>query len=140
MGETVATAQRQQEIVHVLNSALLQTTLSDSTKSFALTAKLSLTSSQSKLITYLAKNGTKLDAKTLNLKVSTAVDAQLTSSIASSTYDSTFKQIMQSQLEVYLNGLSTAYNQNKGHNGRALLQDDYKQAKLLQLQLAGPTN
>jgi len=140
LGETVATVQRQQEMLHVLTGALQQQSLSDQNKSFALTAQLALGSSESKLITYLSKNGTKLKTPTLNLKISKTVDAQLASAIASSTYDSTFNQVMQSQLTAYINGLNAAYNQNKGQKGRTLLQDDYRQAKLLQQQLTTPTN
>lgn len=131
----VGIVQDQQEMIHLAASASQQQNLTVGDQNFAATAKLSLSSSQSAIIKYLVGNGQKLNTKTLNLKVSAATDQQLQNSLAAATYDQTFQQIMNGKLKAYVSDLKQTYTQTTGKNGRALLNDDYKQAQLLLTQL-----
>jgi hypothetical protein len=135
----VGIAQDQQGIIHIVNAATQQKDLSQNSLNFATTAQLSLSSAQSDLVDYLGKNGQKLDRKQLNLGVSTALDKQLGAAIVASTYEQTFREVMQNKLTEYMSDLQKAFGQSKGKNGRTLLSDDYKQAKLLAAQLGTTT-
>ncbi len=128
-------AQDQQEIKHLTTAALLVPSISATNKNFAITANLVMTSQKSQLLKYLAIQHQKISLKQLDLKVSPTLDTQLATAAAASTYDSTFKDVMNSQLTDYLAALKLAYQQTKGTHGRQLLQDDYKSAVLLQQQL-----
>lgn len=138
LDEVVASMQRQQEILHVLGNALQETSLSTSNKNFALTAQLALGTSQSQLIAYVQDTGMKLTPQILALKLNTTVDTQLTASATNNAYNPTFKDIMITQLTAYQNGLNTAYDQDTGAKGRALIKDDFIQSKLLLEQLQTP--
>ncbi len=136
-------AQDQQEMIHILTngttaSTQQQAVLSSADQNFAATAQLSLTSAQNQLIVYLKNNGKKVSTKTLNLKVSPATDQQLTTAASNSTYDTTFRQVMQSKLTNYEAALKAAYKQTKGRKGRQLLSNEYNGAQLLLTQLNSP--
>lgn len=131
----VGIAQEQQEMIHLVTNAGQQTNLSAATQNFAATAQLSLTSSRDATAQYLANNHQKINAKVINLKVSTAVDDQLTNAATAGTYDQSFQTIMKSRLTTYVSDLKQTYQQTKGQRGHALLNDDYNQAQLLLIQL-----
>jgi len=136
-------AQQQQSMIHILTNGAgsdgqQQAALSTGDQNFAATAKLTLTSSQQQLIQYMANNGKKVKIKTLALKISPTIDQQLTAAANNSTYDSTFKQVMQSQLSDYQKALRAAYQQTPGPKGRALLNDEFQGAQLLLTQLNAP--
>jgi hypothetical protein len=139
LAEVVATVQRQQAILHVIDGALQQQSLSETNKSFALTTSLALGTSESQLITYLQGAGTKLKPQDLGLKISATVDSDLAASVANNAYNPAFKQTMETQLTAYSGGLKQAYL-SAGSVGRKLLKDDYNQAQLLLLQLHAPGN
>jgi hypothetical protein len=136
----VTVAQDQQQIVHLTTKANEQTGLSTINQNFAVTAQATVTSAQTQLITYLKTNGQKVGIKTLNLKVSTTLDEELKTAASNSTYNSTFKETMQSQLNDYQQALRTAYNQTKGPKGRKLLSDQFNGAQLLKQQLETPAS
>jgi hypothetical protein len=134
----VSVVQDQQELTHIMSGAVQQQDLSTVNQNFAYTAQASLSSSRIDMIDYLAKNKLKVSQKTLNLKVSPATDQKLTDALASATYNQTFHDISQAQLNAYINHLSAAYNLTTGPRGRALLRDDYSQAQLLLKLLNAP--
>jgi hypothetical protein len=136
----VGIAQDQQELIHLTSNTSQQTNITTSNKNFAATAQLALGSSQAALGKYLATNGHKVNAKTLNLKVSASLDNQLVNAATAATYDQTFQQIAKTKLTAYMNDLQQTYKLTKGKNGRALLNDDYNQAQLLMIQLDAPVN
>lgn len=140
LSPVVATVERQQELLHIMNSAVQQDGLSITNKNLALTAQLSLASAQTKLLKYLSDNGTKVNAAQLNSKLSRSVDSSLTAAAANSTYNQAFQTTIQSQLNSYLQGIKQAYAQGKGARGRALLKDAYSQAQLLLVQLNSPAS
>ena len=122
-------------MVHLVTIATKQQGLSTNTQNFVATANLSLGSQSSGLLQYLAKNGYKPKAKLLSQRISPALDSQLTAAVANTTYDQTFQDTMKTQLNTYLSDLTHTYAQTSGKNGRALLNSDYDQAKLLLSQL-----
>lgn len=134
----VGVAQDQQELIHLATNASQEKSLTANDQNFAATAQLSLASSQAAIIKYLSVNGQKVNLKTVNLKLSASLDAQLTNAAAATIYDQTFQQITKTKLTAYLSDLQQTYKQTKGKNGRALLSDDYNQAQLLLAQLNAP--
>ncbi len=135
----VNVGQNQQQLIHLAKNANQQPGLSGANQAFAVTTQVTLTSAQQQLVTYLAKNGKKVDAKLLNLKVSAPLDEQLKTSAASSTYNATFKQTMETQLKSYQQALRTAYSQTSGPKGRELLSKQFDASSLLLQQLAEPS-
>lgn len=131
----VSVAQDQQAMLAILNDRSNQQNLNNSTQAFAITAQMSLASSQSKLINYMQLNKKKVSPKVLALKVNPATSKQLEASISASTYDQTFRQVMKSKLNQYKQQLKATYLESNGQKGRALLDDSYNQADLLLIQL-----
>lgn len=139
----VSIAQDQQEIIHIANLTAnsqtnQQAVLSSDNQNFAVTAQTSLTSAQSQILAYLKQHGKKVKPKTLDLKVDAATDQRLTSAAANSTYDSTFKEIMKTQLTDYQAALKQAYKQTPDATGRKIINDNYKASELLLIQLNSP--
>jgi hypothetical protein len=137
----VSVSQDQQELLHLFSDTTNITgnqTLSISNQNFVATGQLAISSEQSQLISYLKENGHKISTTQLGLKISSTVDNQITASVTASTYDSTFIQIMQTELATYKQDLAVAYNNTKGPRGRALLKSDYAGAVLLIKQINSP--
>jgi hypothetical protein len=130
----------QQEIIHLTTAAAQQPNISSADQNFAITSKLVITSEQTQLLKYMAQQQQKVSDKQLRLKVSAAVDKQLLSSVASSTYHQTLQEVMKSLLTDYATALQVAYKQSSGVNGRNLLKAEYNSAQLLQRQLATPSS
>jgi len=135
----ISVAQDQQELIHLVTTANQQSLLSTN-QNFSATLQLSVASSQGKLIAYLTAGNQKIKAQQLNLKVSADTDNQLAAAATAGTYNQTFQQIMQGQLNTYATDLQKAYKLDKGKNGRAILLDSYQQVQLLAVQLATPSN
>ena len=135
----VSVAQDQQELIHLTTAAAKQQNLSVVNLNYTSTAKLSLSSSQTKLLAYLNKQHKKVSGKTLSLKVSTASDSQLTNAQSAGTYNQVYHDLVQTKLNTYLNDLNHAFQISNGKNGRALLKDDYTQAQLLLKQINAPS-
>lgn len=129
----LAVAQQQQEIVHLTTAVAQnpQTKLNTANANLAVTLQLTVGSSQHDLLSYLKNNGHKVSSNQLNQKVSTAVDQQLTTAAQAGTYDATFDNIIQSQLQAYQQYLLIALAKDKGPKGQALLNSYLQQTKLL---------
>jgi hypothetical protein len=134
----VGIAQDQQELIHLTSNAASQPGLNVTNQNFAVTAQASVTSSQGSIIRYLVGSGRKLQPQTLNLKLSASTDAQLKNAIAAATYDQTFQSVMNIKLTSYSNDLTQAFNSTTNPNSRAVFKNDYKQAKLMLIQLNTP--
>lgn len=132
--------QDQQEIVHLAANTTNINDITTANKNFSATIRLSVGSSQTQLMQYMANNHYKVNVKLLGLKVSSSIDDQLTAAEAATTYNQTFQQIMNSKLDAYANDLQAAYQVNKGKKGRAILNDSFNQIKLFKIQLAAPSN
>ncbi len=131
----LSVTQDQQAIIHLTDNAQKQSDLSESNENFSATANLSLASSRSDLVNYMAKNGKKVNLKELNLKISKTTDTQLVAAASAATYNETYKGIMQKKLTSYMNDLKQAFVETSGPKGQALLNSQYEQAKLLLIQL-----
>ena len=132
--ELIGIAQQQAEIVRIANIAT-STSNSSTTLNSAYTIKLGVGSAEQQLVDYLAKNHVKVSTSVLALKKNKQTDAQLNTAVTSSTFDSSFVDIMQTQLTAYQRALKTAYNANPGPTGRKLLTVDYNASGLLLTQL-----
>lgn len=132
--------QDQQELIHLSSSAFKEPTLTAGNKNLTSTVQVTVGSSQSQIIGYLARNGKKVQVKELNLKVSSSIDSQLTDAATANTYNQTFQQIIKSQLDTYGSDLQKAYKQIKGKEGRTLLTDSFNQIKLFETQLESPSS
>ncbi|MEO7364276.1 MAG: hypothetical protein ABIV43_02085 [Candidatus Saccharimonadales bacterium] len=124
--------QQQQAIIHLTTAASQQQTISSTNRNFAISATLVVTSQQKQLLAYLRTvEKQKISASDLSLKVSASLDKQLTDSLTSNTYDTTFSSILQAQMAAYQSALKVAYAQTTGPNGQKLLNEDYQSATLL---------
>jgi hypothetical protein len=128
--DLVSIAQTQSELARIAAIGVVKGN-DQSILNSAFTTNISIISDQRQLLIYLAKNNVKLDAKKLTLKKNTQTDARLAAALAASTFDSTFKDILQTQLTSYQRALKAAYNTNPGPNGQKLLAAEYKSAGLL---------
>lgn len=128
-------AQEQNELVRVATLAGTGSAEAQSTKNFAQTATLSLTSSQADIVSLLAKNGKSLGDKQLKLLQNPATDSALTSATAASDFDKTFETTMASQLKTYSATLQQTYAGATNPGEKQLLQADYNGAALLLQQM-----
>lgn len=126
----LTTAQDQAEIARIAGDASLHATTLP-VQNLAQNVQASITSDNTALVQYMAKNGQKVSPQMLAAKRSKTVDASLASAQENNTYDSTFKDILQTELTQYLRALTTAYKTNPGVKGKALLNQQYDAAKLL---------
>lgn len=128
--DLIKAAQEQTELIRVAHigdtNAVGATALNN-----ALTTETTLGSANQQLLTYLAKQHVTVSAKTLALTQNKQTDAQLSSALAASTFDTTFEDILQLQLQAYQATLKAAYTANPGPNGRQLLSQQYLGAGLL---------
>ncbi len=140
LGLFVTVAQDQQELIHLATNATQQQDLSTSNQNFVATAQLSLSSSQSQIVSYLANNNMKVNPKTLSLKLNSSLDNQLTTAETAGTFNQTFQDTMKSQLDNYVGDLKQTYDQTSGKKGHALLSSEYNQAQLLLSQVSASTS
>lgn len=129
--------QSQQEIVRVAEDGK-KNAQAENLKNFSLTAITGLTSAQGELTTYVNKLGTKIGKGELNLGKKPQTDTALKAALASSTYDTTYVSIMQSELGTYEKKLESATLVSISEGERALLQRYIVGAQLLRLQLTTP--
>lgn len=128
----VTLAQEQTEMVRIAKLANQSNQLSSQdARNFSRNTQLTLTSDQSELVSFLAKNGKKLNAKQLGAKQSATTDGALSAASASGTYDSTLTSILQTQLKTYQSNLTQAYNGASSASEKALLKAEFDHATLL---------
>lgn len=129
----ITVAQDQQSMVHILDDATKQTTMTDSTKEFALIAQLGISNDQQEVLTYLQNNKQKVKPKNLNLKISTQTDNRLAQAATTSpaAYEDAFRTEIKKQLEAYQTDLENTYKDFKGQKGRDLLDQAHTNSSLL---------
>jgi hypothetical protein len=117
---------RGQEILRV--TALLQQPplqLRDpQTQALSATVSSSLSSDQQQLVSYLAKNHTKVNTVQLAADVNKSTDASLQSASQNNNLDSAYITYLKSNLGTYQTDIQTAYK-SAGSNGKALLQKSF---------------
>ena len=130
----IGLAQTQAELVRIAKQGTNDSGL-QATKNLAVTTEIAIMTQQQGVLDLLAKMGTKIKDKDLALKQDATTDEQLTSARATSTFDSTFAQIMQSQLEDYASTLKQLQDKAKKQTERDLIADYYEQTKLIITQI-----
>jgi hypothetical protein len=126
----VTLAQQQNEMIRVATEAAPNIS-QQTAKNLDQDVGLSLTTSQEQLLAYLKNHGQKVGTKELALTQSTATDTQLTNAEAASNLDAVFTQIMQQQLQAYMQGIKQDYNASKNTALRQLLNTEYSVSVLL---------
>lgn len=126
----ITVAQEQTELARVASLGA-QKASGQSTQNLANNVSLSLISANAQLLNYMAINHHKLSPKILSLKHSSQTDHSLEAALADSTFDSTFTDIIQADLNSYIQSLKAAYKANPGPKGRQLLSNQYNGAQLL---------
>jgi hypothetical protein len=123
-------AQDQTELIRIATDGTQHATTLPG-QSLAQNVRASITSDNAALLDYMAKNGQKVTPIQLAAKQSKTTDATLASALENSTYDSAFKDIIQTELQSYSTALQKAYKANPGPKGQTLLSKQYDAAKLL---------
>jgi hypothetical protein len=132
--DLIAIAQRQQEIVRIATEATKQVTTANASN-FVTTTELTVTSSQTSLITYLqSHDGIKLKGKTLDLDASTKTDTLLSDAASANNYDTVVVQVLSSELDSYQALLQQTYKLTTSKSGKALLQQTFTATADLQSQ------
>lgn len=128
--ELISLTAEQQEIIRV---ASLGVTGSDdlTIQSWAETVKLSVTSQQKSLITYLVKNNVKVEKLTLDSKLDKTTDTALKTATANNRFSDEFKTTLKKSLTTYGNDLKKSYDGASGPNSKKILIDSYKSTAFL---------
>jgi hypothetical protein len=104
----------------------------DSTiRSYALTAKLSVTSQQQKLIAYLESKNVKLSKEELAAKQDKSVDEALDAATSSNRFDEAFNEELTGQLNNYATDLQEAFDSTSNQNGKTVLSDSYSSTAII---------
>lgn len=127
-------AQIQQEVVRVCSQGTKAKF--QSTRNFAVTCSAGVAANQTELLAYMQKQNLSFDGKLIGLKASGQVDSRLKSAASSSTYDATFREIMQGQLKSYEASLESQLTTTTGANARDVLSKSQRSAELLSLMVA----
>lgn len=131
-------AEDQNELVNLATTGTQDATEAV-TQNFSQNCALSMQSAQGQLINFITSHGGgKPGSKTLALKQNPATDTALSNANASSTFDSTYINVMQNQLNVYKSDLNTAYKNSQNTAEKQLLANDYTDAQLLLQELNSP--
>lgn len=130
----VSVVQQQEELITLTTSGT-QNAQSVAVKNFSETCLVSLQSEQQQLLAYLVANHHKISANQLQQQVSKPVADQLTTAVNNSSFDDTYKSIMQQKLTSYQQAVAQAALNTKGPKGQSLLRSDSEAVQLLLQQL-----
>ena len=145
-GNTVnmtSVAQDQSELIRVTTEATQDQSndiQQNTTLYFAQNCELSVSSEQQRLLAFLTSHGVKLSSQQLALKQNSRTDSALSAAAASSTYDTTFLNVMQGDMNTYISDIKVAYAASSNPQEKQVLQTDYHDVELLQLQLTNAKN
>lgn len=126
----IGLAQTENELARVSQQAATSAT-QQTTKNLAVTIQLTMLTQQKRALTLLANNGTNVGEKDLALKQNAQTDQQLASAKTTSTFDLTYSQLIQDQLEAYANELKTLHNKTASKAESDLTSSFYEQTQLL---------
>lgn len=121
---------QQQEIVRVANLGQEDVTQT-ANQNLAIDTSLTIQTQQRQLISLLAQYGTVVSQKQLLMDMNGNTTEELNNAMNNSTVDVVFAQVMQNELQAYLNSLSQLSNTAPTRAERILTENDYLQAKLL---------
>jgi hypothetical protein len=123
-------AQTQNELVRVADQGA-RSGVRQTTKNLAVTIQYGMTTQQKQTLAYMTRTGTGTDEKSLKLKQNATTDQQLASAKTTSTFDSTFAELMQTQLTAYANSLRQLHGASTSETEKELLSTFYEQTQLL---------
>ncbi len=123
-------AQEQTEIVRVAGIGKDKAT-SAQTKNLAITTQLSLQSAQADTIALLKKSGHKVNDKQLALSQDPHTDQQLNDANSAGTFDATFTDLLQKELNSYRRDLQNTYSSSTNNTVRQSLQADFNSASII---------
>lgn len=129
-------AEEQSELIRVATIGTQKSRGADSAN-LAITALLSLETTQTQTLTLLKSNGHKLGQKQLMLKQDPKTDQTLDSADLNNNFDTAFIQLMQSNLATYKNDLKSAYDASKSNSEKQILSNSFTGISVL---LAGLPN
>ena len=91
----------------------------------ALTTKLSVTTQQQKLTSYLASRDVKLNEQELIIKLNKDTDKALDAAASSNRFDQAFQEELTKQLNSYAVALQDAYKSTSNEKGKAVLSESF---------------
>ncbi|HUC89700.1 MAG TPA: hypothetical protein VMR45_02775 [Patescibacteria group bacterium] len=133
ISDLVTVVQTENEIARVASQGTRGT--DPQVQNSGITTQLTLITQQQSWLNFLTNHGRKVAPKEQALKKNTDTDAQLTQAQETSTFDSTFAQILRTQLDAYSSELQDAYQNATNNQEKILLNAHYKQAQMLIQQL-----
>ena len=125
----VTLAQDQQEITRL--GELGDDATSRDVKNAAVNTTLSLKSQQGELLTYLGKRGREVKKEELALKEDSSADKRLETAKQASLFDSTYTNLMRTELTDYATALKSTYDGTTNAQQRDLLKKHYAGVQLL---------
>ncbi|CAN5416444.1 hypothetical protein BH10PAT3_BH10PAT3_0340 [soil metagenome] len=120
----------QQEIIRVSDIGIKSSADPD-IQSFAETTKLSITTQQNKLITYLSSKNVALTPLMIAADADKTTDAAMDTAIKSNQFDAVFKDTLQKSLATYAVNLKKNYADASNPTSKTLLADSYNTIAVL---------
>lgn len=133
--QIISIAQKQQEIARISKNAKTKAT-SLAVKNIAVTSETSLLSSQYELTEFMQSKGKKVDQDALTTSQSKTNDDKLATAEATGTYNRTYVELLDEQLQAYQTALQQAYNAADSKSLKTILSNEFKSASTLQAQVA----
>ena len=131
--DMLAVAQDQTELLRLIEVGDTNVK-SQALQNFNATAAASTTSDQLAFLEYMGNNDLKVNSKDLALGYDSAVDTQLNNALSAGTFETAYKEVMDKELAQYQTDLTAAYK-TSGPKGKAVLEAQFNNAKLLRAQL-----
>jgi len=128
--DLISLAQTQNELMRVSSDAQTNA-VQQVTQNLAITINYSMLSQQQQTISLLSKDKVKLGKKDLSLKQDATTDQKLKTAKSTSTYDTTYAQLIQQELGSYANEVKGLYNIATSSSERNLMSGYYDQTQLL---------
>jgi hypothetical protein len=123
-------AQTQTELIRISTQGATSA-VQQSTKNLATTVEYTMMTQQTQTLDVLGKNGVKLGSKELALKQNATTDQKFASAKATSTFDQTFTDIIESNLTSYANTLKQLSTISSSKTERDRMSNYYQQTQLL---------
>lgn len=128
--DLISLAQTQNELSRVSQQAATFGT-QQTTKNLAITIEFTMDTEQKRTLTFLANNKVKVGDKDLKLKQNATTDQQLASAKTTSTFDLTYSQLIQEQLEAYASEIKALHSKAANKFESDMTSEYYEQVQLL---------
>lgn len=126
----IGVAQTQNELIRI-SVVARDSSVQQATQNLATTVDFTLLTQQQQTLQVLSKSGVKLGKKDLALKQDATTDQKFASAKATSTFDTTYTQIIQAKLNDYASTVKALYNKATSKKDRDLMSGFYSQTELL---------